>query len=97
MRSWSHPYGAPSRVPPHRPALDEVARGPESESIVVSELRKQLASLPTTRVEFRDEEVDTLLAAGREVLRRERVLTFTVLTVLAPPVAAAGLLAGMNL
>lgn len=63
----------------------------------MSELRKHLGSLPTARTEFRDEEVDSLLVAGRKLLRRERILTFTVLTVLALPVAAGALLAGMSL
>jgi hypothetical protein len=68
-----------------------------SESIVVSELQKHFASLPTAMTEFRHDELDTIIVAGRKLLRRERIFTFAVLTVLAPPVAAAGLLAGMSL
>jgi hypothetical protein len=97
MRSGSRPFDAPSRVAQHLPALDDFTRAPVSESIVVSELQTHFAGLPTAMAEFGHEELDAIVVAGRKLLRRRRILTFAVLTVLAPPVAAAGLLAGMSL
>ena len=97
MRCAASGFGSPPPVDHHPPTPDHYAGFGHREGTTESEIREYLAAIPPSKFELRAEELDAIVAEGRELLRRQQIRAFLVLTVMAVPVAAAGLLTGLVL